>query len=203
VNLPLTIDSYAKGLRWEDYLSRMTSNQDLARNLYGEARLTPEDRTDLEQAILRHGGRIYLSAMTEPWCGDSAANLPMIARLASELSGVELRIFVRHEHPDLQAAYEADGIDRIPTVSVFDASFHELGRWVERPKAANARIEAWKTGYPELEALGKSPNPEDKKRRRAIYDGLLDEMVVWYRGGMWNETVRELKEILLPVDVHA
>ncbi len=203
MSLPLAKDSYAKGLRWEDYLSRMTSNQDLAKTLYGEARLTPEDLHDLEQAVSRHGGRIYLSAMTEPWCGDSAANLPLIARLASELPGVELRIFVRSEHPDLHAAYEADGIDRIPAISIFDASFRELGRWVERPQAANARIDAWKAGHPELETLGKSSNPEDKKRRRAIYDGLLNEMVVWYRAGMWNDTVRELKEILLPVDVRA
>ncbi len=203
MNLLLTKDSYAKGLLWESYLSRMTSNQDLAKTLYGEAQLAPEDRRDLEQAIARHGGTIFISAMTEPWCGDSAANLPLIARLAAELPGVELRIFVRSEHPGLHAAYEAEGIDRIPTVSLFDASFRELGRWVERPKAANARIEAWKAGHPELEALGKSSDPEDKKRRRSIYDGLLDEMVAWYRGGMWNETVRELKEILLPVDVRA
>lgn len=193
---PLTREEFERGLAWGEYLDQMGRHQELVRGLYEDARLSSGHRRDFEEAIALQGGRIYLSALTEEWCGDSAANLPIIARLEAELPAVSFRVLVRHDHPTIRQAYEAEGIDRIPIVSLFDASFREIGRWIERPKVANAKVEAWIAGHPELEALMASESPADKQRRSELFDELLLEMADWYRERMWSDTLGELKQQL-------
>lgn len=191
--LPMNNDRFSSGFSWPGYVAQMNVNRELTRQLFDEITLDTGDREVFTEAVAHHGGQIYVTAMTEDWCGDAVANLPVIARLAAEVRNLELRLFLRSINPDLQSAYAADGIEHIPVVSFFDANWREIGRWVERPAAAQDRINAWMVAHPEVEALRQSNRPEDRERLKRVFESLLEEMLDWYREGLWQATLDELK----------
>ena len=187
---------FRNGFTWSEYVAQMRVNRERVTQLFDEVTITPEDRRAFSEAVARHGGRLYVTALTEDWCGDAVVNLPLVARLAEEVSGMTLRLFRRSEHPDLEQAYAADGITSIPILSFFDAEWREVGRWVERPAAARRQVEAWWAAHPEAAAVRQSDRPEDQRKRRAVLRQLLTEMMEWYRGGLWNATLDELRSLL-------
>lgn len=188
---------FRSGLTWSEYVAQMTANRRRVARLFEEIVLTPEDRRAFSAAVARHGGRLYVTALTEDWCGDAMVNLPLAARLAEEVPGMALRVFRRSEHPDLRQAYAIDGVHNIPVLSFFNAAWREVARWVERPMAAHERIEAWWAARPEAAALRRSKRPEDQEARQAVVRELLREMVQWYRDGLWRATLDEWKAALL------
>lgn len=192
----LTKERYYDGLTWESYLGRMRRNGELMTDLLNGFAIDEGARKAFAHSVARRGGQIAVAVMTEDWCGDSAVNLPVIARLAHDVPGIELRIFIGSENLDIKAGYESEGLENIPLVSFFDSGFAEIGRWMERPKAATARVEAWTADHPEIAEIGMLPDPERKEGIRAYYDRLLQEMAGWYRGGLWRETLREIGALL-------
>jgi len=188
---------FRNGFTWSEYVIRMTVNRKRVIRLFEEVVIAPEDRQAFADAVSYHGGRLYVTAMTEDWCGDAVVNLPLVARLVEDVPGMELRLFRRSENPDLERAYAADGVTSIPVLSFFDAGWREVARWVERPMAARKRLDAWWAAHPEAEALRQSDRPEDQEARRAVFRGLLGEMMEWYRNGLWQATLDELKSALL------
>lgn len=193
IALPMNKDRFMSGFTWPGYVAQMTVNRELMRQLFGEIAIDLDDRRAFLEAAAHHGGELYLAVLTEDWCGDAVANLPLVARLAAETPGLELRFFLRSINPDLKAAYAADGIGKIPVLSFFDATWREIGRWVERPAAAHERVKAWLADYPEIETLRQSDRPEDRERLKAILAKLLPEMIGWYHQGLWQATLEELK----------
>ena len=75
--------------------------------------------------------------MTEPWCGDSAQNLPYIAKIADINPNIDLRILLRDEHPDIMEHYLTEGTRSIPKLVAFDLSGRELFSWGPRPRSAD------------------------------------------------------------------
>lgn len=197
-DLPIPMDEhrFRSGSTWSEYVAQMSVNRRRVTRLYGEITIAPEDRRAFRDAVARHGGRLYVTAMTEDWCGDAVVNLPLMARLAAEVPGMELRLFRRSENPDLEQRYAANGIFSIPALSFFDAKWREVARWVERPAAARERIEAWWAARPEAAALRHSKRPEDQEARRVVLRELLGEMMRWYRDGLWQATLEEWKAVL-------
>lgn len=73
------------------------------------------------------------------WCGDAANTIPVLARLAELVRGMELRILDRDSFPDAMNAYRTNGTRSIPIVIALDSEFRELGHWGPRP----AVLQAW------------------------------------------------------------
>jgi hypothetical protein len=81
--------------------------------------------------------------LTEDWCGDALANLPVLASLAKRTGKLHLRIFLRDQHLDLADQYLKEGKYRsIPVFVFFDQQMRELGHFIERPAAATAEMQA-------------------------------------------------------------
>lgn len=192
----MTEDRFLGGLTWPDYLAQMKVNRERITQLFEEITLAPEERHAFAQAVARHGGRLGIAALVEDWCGDAVVVLPLIARLAAGVPGLDLRLFVRSANLDLAQAYAADDIGSIPVLSFFNTGWREVGRWVERPLAAVERINQWKAIHPEFEGLRQSDRPEDRKALRALLKERLIEMMDWYREGLWEVTLEELKSLL-------
>ena len=74
--------------------------------------------------------------ITESWCGDSAQNLPIIARLASLSDMIDIKIVLRDPNPDFMDLYLTNGGRSIPKLIVFDENDNELFRWGPRPAEA-------------------------------------------------------------------
>jgi hypothetical protein len=74
--------------------------------------------------------------ITESWCGDSAQNLPIVAKLASLSEKIKFKIVLRNSNPDFMDLYLTDGKRSIPKLIVFDENENELFLWGPRPVEA-------------------------------------------------------------------
>ena len=80
-----------------------------------------------------------LLVIAEDWCGDASSTIPIVARFADAVPGMELRLLRRDQHPELMDRYLTNGARSIPIVIALDESFREVGHWGPRP----AELQAW------------------------------------------------------------
>lgn len=73
--------------------------------------------------------------ITESWCGDSAQNLPVIAKLALLNDNIDFKIVLRDSNLEFMNLYLTNGGQSIPKLIVFDATDNELFNWGPRPAA--------------------------------------------------------------------
>lgn len=120
-----------------------------------------------------NGNRIKLLAIAEDWCGDASNTLPVLARLAEQAPGLELRLIKRDEHPELMDRYLTNGSRSIPIVIALDEDFQELGHWGPRPRA----LQSWV-----MDQLGRG------RPKGEIYP----EIRKWYARDRGETTLREV-----------
>ena len=130
--------------------------------------------------------QIKLKIITEPWCGDAAQVVPVIARLA-ELSGnFETEIVLRDENEEPINRHLTNGGKSIPITVIIDAQTDEvLGHWGPRPIVAQQMVMDYKA------------KPENE---RPSYDDFVQEMQQWYNKdkteSIQNEFIQKLIELL-------
>ena len=90
---------------------------------------------EIKSVITNSDRQIWL-VITEDWCGDSAQNLPAIAKIASLNNKIELKIVLRDSNLDLMDMYLTDGKRSIPKLIAFDEQLNEIFIWGPRPKKA-------------------------------------------------------------------
>lgn len=82
--------------------------------------------------------------ITETWCGDSAQNLPIIAKIAEESQGkIDLKIMFRDENPEWMDKYLTNGTRSVPKLIAFDEQDNELFTWGPRPEEAMVITRHW------------------------------------------------------------
>ncbi len=118
--------------------------------------------------------------ITEPWCGDSAYNLTVIAEAAALSDQVTLRILLRDDNLDIMDQYLTEGGRRIPKLVAFDEAGDELFQWGARPAGAR------------------------QLRSGLIEDGLdsgevVQNLLEWYDDGGWQEVDDELADAVQSV----
>jgi len=77
----------------------------------------------------------YLLALAEDWCVDTASTLPLLAKWAAQIPGLDFRILRRDSYPEVMDRYLTGGTRSIPIVVVLDDEFRELGHWGPYPAA--------------------------------------------------------------------
>jgi len=100
-------------------------------------------------------------AITEIWCGDSAQNLPYIAKMADVNPMISLKIVLRDQNPAIMEQYLTNGTRSIPILVSFDSDQNELFRWGPRPKEAAELVRKAK----------EEGKPKDK---------FIEELHLWY-----------------------
>jgi hypothetical protein len=103
--------------------------------------------------------------LTEAWCGDAAANVPIIALLADAVRNIQLKLLYRDEHADLMDAYLTNGSRSIPKLISVDTSGNELFTWGPRPDPVQRMVMENKA-LPETE--------------RVPYDEISKQLQLWY-----------------------
>ena len=68
------------------------------------------------------------------------------------MPGLELRIVLRDEHPEVMDRYLTNGSRSIPIVIALDEEFRELGHWGPRPR----ELQAWVMEQPAHGAQGRA-----------------------------------------------
>lgn len=100
---------------------------------------------ELKNYILKLRSPLTWMVITEDWCGDSAQNLPYIAKIAETNPLIELRLILRDSNLDIMDLYLTDGKSRsIPKLVAFDKEGKEVFNWGSRPKRAQEKVEEGK-----------------------------------------------------------
>lgn len=130
---------------------------------------------DWARAAALADGALKLLVLAEGWCGDASNTVPVLARLADEVPGIELRLLRRDEHPAVMDRYLTNGARSIPIVIALDEQYRELGHWGPRPAA----LQRWVL---EQRAAGV---PKEQ---------LYPEIRKWYARDRGESTLREVLE---------
>jgi len=85
------------------------------------------------EKLERIDGKLYFAVFSAEWSPDCQAHVPSLAKLllAARNSNLVVKIVDYDENRDIA---EELGVLRIPTIIVYDKSWHELGRFVEKPQ---------------------------------------------------------------------
>lgn len=118
------------GVTFQGFLDAARRRTDLWNRLADEG--TVDD--DLVARARAVGGTWHILAVAEDWCGDSAYNLPYVAKLADAVDGLEVRVINSTVGRALMEAHRTpDGRAATPTFLLLDAGWEEGGCLVERP----------------------------------------------------------------------
>jgi hypothetical protein len=128
----VTKERFAQGMTPQQYLDQMTMNKERFQTVLGATTIRPEDVSLLE----RLGGARHVLVITEDWCGASIASVPFVFKLGEHVPGLDVRVFLRDENPDVMDQYLKNGVYRsIPVFAFFDDEMKELARFIERRPA--------------------------------------------------------------------
>ncbi len=193
----MTAERFAGGLPYREYVDQMTQNQERVRAHEGTNVLAPEDVAVF--AALPDVIRVV--ALTEDWCSDAVATLPLVAALAERSGKLDLRVFFRDKNPDLMDAHLKEGKFRsIPTLIFYDEAWTEIGSWLEKPRKIDElrttmrrEIYASDPAYGEPGAPFAALPPDVRERLSAAYWWMRDSTTPLSN----TETVRELRALLM------
>lgn len=155
--MAISRERFEQGMTIEQYQEQMKQNREqFAANLVAAA-ARPEDLAFFESLA----EPINALVITEDWCGDALANVPVLAKLAQQTGKLTVRLFLRDQNLDLADQYLKEGKYRsVPVFVFFDQQMREIGHFIERPAAATAEMQAATAelvaAHPELSDMGGS-----------------------------------------------
>jgi hypothetical protein len=172
----LDFRSYWEGaFTWDDYYAgEIHKLQELWRGVYTRAEV-PAWAVERAREI---GGEWRLLVINEDWCGDASNTVPVIARLAQAVPGIDLRIVKRDENPELMDAFLTNGSRSIPLAIVLRPNWTVAGRWGPRPDELQAFVLA------------------EKKAALRPVDDIYRDVRRWYARDRGESTLRALLDIL-------
>lgn len=119
-------------------------------------------------------------AITEPWCGDAAQNLPYIAKAAALSGNVDLGLVYRDENLRYMEKFLTNGTRSIPKLVMYRADDNEvIATWGPRPAAVQQKVNDYKN------AVGEKPT----------FEVFAAEIHAWYTADKNTELESELLSI--------
>jgi len=115
--------------------------------------------------------------ISETWCGDSAQNIPYIAKIAGLNPQIDFQIILRDVYPHIMDMYLTNGTRSIPILVAFDESGNELFRWGPRTQEA-------KKLFTDLKALGLE------------MPAVLEKLHLWYGRNRGKNLEAEMREAI-------
>ena len=129
------------------------------------------------QAAMEAAPPMTWLVITEPWCGDSAQNLPVLEALAELAPAITFRIALR-DSTDLIEDHLTNGARSIPKLIAFDPTTEQvLFTWGPRPHGGHALV------------MGEKEKPESE---RLAKDALAEALHRWYHENAGVEVQQEI-----------
>jgi hypothetical protein len=88
---------------------------------------------------------LKILVITEPWCSDSLALLPIIVKMAEINKNWELRVLLRDKNDEVMKKFLTDGLRAIPVFIFIDEEFNIIFKWGPRPKATAAIFDQYRS----------------------------------------------------------
>lgn len=187
INSVLTYNEFVNEFNRQISVSDINTLNDYDKSFYDYRKLNFQRSSRLEKTFIPTDETKQLFSeinqqqkwivITESWCGDSAQNLPVIAKLA-QLSGlIEFKIVLRDSNLEFMDLHLTNGGRAIPKLIVFDENDNELFQWGPRPVEAQNLFTRLKNDG--------MPKPDINK-----------ELHLWYGRNRGKEVEREIYELL-------
>ena len=189
---------FDQGLSYGDFLDGATVNRDKFEQNYGNPVLTEEDLLFFRKVSELPNGLRKLLAIAEAWCGDVYRELPTAVRIA-ESAGIDLRIFLRDENPDIMDEFLSNnGKSRaIPVFVFYTADTKYITHFTERSASAHAGLalamEQAKTklNLPASASFGNLPDSERQVFLQEVISRIEPYADQWRR-----DAVKEIRQLL-------
>lgn len=92
--------------------------------------------------------------ISEPWCGDAAQSLPIIAAIAELNAAIDLKIVLRDEHLELMDMFLTHGGRSIPKLIITDSETNNVvGGWGPRPESLQKLFLSMRNGKTSFDEL--------------------------------------------------
>jgi hypothetical protein len=187
INSVLTYNEFVNEFNRQISVSDINTLNDYDKSFYDYRKLNFQRSSRLEKTFIPTDETKQLFSeinqqqkwivITESWCGDSAQNLPVIAKLA-QLSGlIEFKIVLRDSNLEFMDLHLTNGGRAIPKLIVFDENDNEIFQWGPRPVEAQNLFTRLKNDG--------MPKPDINK-----------ELHLWYGRNRGKEVEREIYELL-------
>jgi hypothetical protein len=138
---------WEQGLTFEAFVASCKAEHcGLWQGVYNLARVPEWAR----EAVPRGAARKLL-VIAEDWCGDASNTVPILAKFALSVPGLELRVLLRDANPEVMDQYLTNGARSIPIVIALDESFQEVGHWGPRPTELQSWVMANRSTMPKTE----------------------------------------------------
>jgi len=116
--------------------------------------------------------------IVEGWCGDAAQIVPILNKIASSTSKIDLKIVFRDENEDLMNEFLTNGSKSIPKVILIDSDNNVINSWGPRPSIATKMVLDYKEEHGVIDA-------EFKKN-----------LQLWYNKDKGNSTQSDIIKLL-------
>jgi len=194
----VTLDRFAQGLSYANFLANATVNRDKFDESYQSAPLTDEDLSFFRKCAALPHGPAKILALAEPWCGDVYRELPTAVRIA-EATGMELRIFPRDEKPDIMDEFLSNnGKSRaIPVFVFYTADLQYVTHFTERSASAHAGLAAAmdeakvQLNLPKTATFGNLPDADRQVFLREVIARIRPHSDQWRK-----DAIKEIRELL-------
>jgi len=189
---------FAQGLTYADFVSQAAVNRDKFEQYYKEAPITEGDFQFFRKAAAAPGGPKKVLAIAEAWCGDVYRELPSMARIA-EASGMELRIFLRDQNPDIMNEFLSNaGKSRaIPVFVFYTEGLRYITHFTERSARAHAELAALgdqvkaELNLPLEATVSSLPEADRQLFLKTLIPRILPHFPDWQK-----DTIREMRQLL-------
>jgi hypothetical protein len=194
----ITPARFEKGLTYADFLAGAKVNRDRFEHNYNNPVLTEEDLSFVRRVGSLPNGPRKLLVIAEDWCGDVYRELPTAVRIA-EAGGLELRIFLRDENPDIMDEFVSNnGKSRaIPVFVFYTADTKYITHFTERSESAHRGLAIAmeqardKLNLPATATFGNLQDPERQLFLKEVIAAIEPQGDVWRR-----DAVKEIRQLL-------
>ena len=192
------IDGFSKGIGYAEYRKqvsdllakgRSTGNEQTEDLLHysklNETRMNRLDKTiqvndDVAKKLNSLKDEYVWLVLAEGWCGDVAQIAPILNKMASISSKIELKLVFRDENEALMNMFLTNGSKSIPKVIIIEKeSMMVKGSWGPRPEGATNLIKSYKAQYGVVDETAKA------------------ELQMWYLHDKGLSTMEELTNLML------
>jgi len=167
---------YINALSYEAYVQLLNENRPLHELHYKKFNV---DNDVAQEPFLKNHYKILV--ITEPWCGDSLALLPLIRKLSEITTTWDLKILLRDKNLELMDKFLTNGARGIPVFLFLDENFDLITRWGPRPGAAQQIYEKHRTRI---------------ENGQILKHDVIKKIRSYYAKDRGKESVAELKSLL-------
>ncbi|MHA1480273.1 MAG: thioredoxin family protein [Candidatus Thorarchaeota archaeon] len=125
------ITEWNDAVEYTEFLESARENVEIMKARFNDL-MVSEHEEDILKGIQNE---IKILVISTDKCSDTAGNLPVLARMASYSSKVEIRILDSDKNARFHQNYRVNGKRKTPVVLFLSKELLELSRWVERPNA--------------------------------------------------------------------